>query len=312
MLEIVNPTSICHLVGDKCSSLDQQIAHVAQRQFGIITTDQLNILGLGRNGVSRRSLRGRLVRIHRGVYVVGAGPLTRNQRCLAGTLAVGDDAGLSHLTAAIVQGFWKRSQLTEIHVTCGRRVSVPGVQVHQSKHWNPASDRAVSDGLPCTSVELMALDLTQELTRYQITNVVKEAAFWGRFSSTIFRREVERLSGRAGVNVARQAVASYEAGCAGTRSALEDRMVKLVQISGVSMPDEAGVPVGPHEVDLIWRDQQLIVEVDGPGHRQPNSRKKDPARDADLRRMGFQVVRFTNLQIDYHPEWVVEQLEQLI
>jgi len=158
----------------------------------------------------------------------------------------------------------------------------------------------------------MALDLTQELTRYQITNVVKEAAFWGRFSSTIFRREVERLSGRAGVNVARQAVASYEAGCAGTRSALEDRMVKLVQISGVSMPDEAGVPVGPHEVDLIWRDQQLIVEVDGPGHRQPNSRKKDPARDADLRRMGFQVVRFTNLQIDYHPEWVVEQLEQLI
>jgi very-short-patch-repair endonuclease len=158
----------------------------------------------------------------------------------------------------------------------------------------------------------MVVDLSGRLNRFQLTNVVKEAAFWDQFSTTAFERESNRLAGRAGLSTARRAVESYLAGCAGTRSALEDRMIRLVELGSFRLPDEAGVPIGPHEVDLVWFDLSVIVEVDGPGHNKPNSRKKDPARDADLQRSGFTVVRFTKSEIDFEPMRILGKLDKLL
>jgi very-short-patch-repair endonuclease len=73
------------------------------------------------------------------------------------------------------------------------------------------------------------------------------------------------------------------------------------------------VLVGPHEVDFLWPDRRLIVETDGyEGHRGRQAFEDDRAKDAELRVMGFTVVRFTYRQVSERWEWVEESIRALL
>ncbi len=43
------------------------------------------------------------------------------------------------------------------------------------------------------------------------------------------------------------------------------------------------------EVDFAYDD--LVIEIDGPGHDRPRTRREDAARDARLREAGYEVIR---------------------
>lgn len=280
--------------------------------YGSTTTSQLLKLGYTARQIQSSCNRGLLTRLHRGVYAVGRSGGSFAQRCFAAALAVGADAAVSHMAAASLQGFWKRSPVNTVSITCGHRSVVPGIDVHERGDWIPCADIIRRGGMPFTTAAALTIDLGAVLSPFQLTNVVKEAAFQGAFDPVAFEREAERFRGRTGISVARRAVASYISGNAGTRSALEDRLIRLIETLRLPLPDAAGVPIGPHEVDLLWSERRLIIEVDGPGHRQPNSRRKDPARDADLSEAGFKVVRFTNYRIDGDPFTVAHDLARLL
>jgi very-short-patch-repair endonuclease len=47
------------------------------------------------------------------------------------------------------------------------------------------------------------------------------------------------------------------------------------------------------EVDFLWPDSKLIVEVDGPGHQRPRTQREDAARDERLAAAGYRVKRVT-------------------
>src|SRR5688572_22272834 len=79
---------------------DQAVARLATRQHGVVTTAQLEALGIDRWATAKRARAGRLHRIHRGVYSVGHSRLTFRGRCLAAVLACGDGAAVSHRSAA--------------------------------------------------------------------------------------------------------------------------------------------------------------------------------------------------------------------
>jgi very-short-patch-repair endonuclease len=58
------------------------------------------------------------------------------------------------------------------------------------------------------------------------------------------------------------------------------------------------VRVGPFLVDFLWRSRRWVVEVDGFGaHGTRSAFETDRARDARLKLMGYDVVRFTWRQI---------------
>jgi hypothetical protein len=134
----------------------------------------------------------------------------------------------------------------------------------------------VVNHIPLVSVERMIIDLASDFTRFQLTNVLKEAAFRRVLDIPRINLELNRFGFVRSVDVVRQAINSYESGSAGTRSALEDRFIKRITVGKILLPDDAGVPIGAHEVDFVWAKHHLIVEVDGPGHLRPNSRKRDP------------------------------------
>ncbi|HEV7364051.1 MAG TPA: type IV toxin-antitoxin system AbiEi family antitoxin domain-containing protein, partial [Solirubrobacteraceae bacterium] len=80
------------------------MAALAQRQHGVVSMAQLRALGLERGGIEWRLHRGRLHRVHRGVYAVGHRRVAFRGQLWAAVLACGgiDAAALSHRTAAAV------------------------------------------------------------------------------------------------------------------------------------------------------------------------------------------------------------------
>ena len=59
------------------------VAQLAGGQWGVVDDAALGGLGIGRSAVHRAVVSRRLRRVHSGVYVVGAGPLSREARRLA-------------------------------------------------------------------------------------------------------------------------------------------------------------------------------------------------------------------------------------
>src|SRR5213080_2878946 len=85
-------------------SLQSMVWTLARRQHGVVARRQLLELGFSRQAIDHRIRRGRLHRVHNGVYAVGRPELTRHGRWMAAVLACGDGAALSHRSAAELWG----------------------------------------------------------------------------------------------------------------------------------------------------------------------------------------------------------------
>jgi very-short-patch-repair endonuclease len=87
-----------------------------------------------------------------------------------------------------------------------------------------------------------------------------------------------------------------------TRSDLETAFLDLYRDHRIP-PPEVNVKLGRWEVDFLWREQRLVVEVDTfLYHRGSVAFEDDHARDLDLRAAGFVVLRFTDTQLEDEPD----------
>jgi very-short-patch-repair endonuclease len=83
----------------------------------------------------------------------------------------------------------------------------------------------------------------------------------------------------------------------GTRSELEADFLTLCRRYRLPKP-EVNVRIGPYVVDFLWPDHHLVVEVDAYStHGSRSVFESDRARDVQLRLWGYEVFRFTRLQI---------------
>ena len=82
-------------------------------------------------------------------------------------------------------------------------------------------------------------------------------------------------------------------------------MVEVIRKAGLPAPDY-NVRVGGYEVDLLWRENGLVVEIDGyADHSGRAAFERDRARDAHLMTAGLRVLRITWRQLADEPERVV-------
>ncbi|MCR5241944.1 MAG: endonuclease domain-containing protein [Prevotella sp.] len=68
--------------------------------------------------------------------------------------------------------------------------------------------------------------------------------------------------------------------------------------------------IGDYIVDFVSRQDGLVVEVDGAYHSEPLQKKDDIQREQVLEQMGYHVIRFTNEEVLYNTEWVIEQIDK--
>ena len=93
-----------------------------------------------------------------------------------------------------------------------------------------------------------------------------------------------------------------------TRSDLERLFVKLCRRHHLPEP-EFNVKIGPHTVDVVWRKERLVVEIDSWAyHRSRASSEADRARDRDLTLRGFRVLRYVDREISGRPDAVAASL----
>ena len=72
----------------------------------------------------------------------------------------------------------------------------------------------------------------------------------------------------------------------------EDAFLRFVRRHGLPLP-EVNQRVAGHEVDMLWRRERLIVELDGRAYHDDHAFERDRDRDADLQAAGHRVVRVT-------------------
>jgi very-short-patch-repair endonuclease len=234
---------------------------------------------------------------------------------MAAVLAAGDGAALSHLSAAVLWQIWRRRPPPLIDVvTLWRRDDRAGVRFHRCRRLDPR-DTTVYRGIPVSTVPRILVDLTDVLTVHQLASVIHEAAFRKRFNERATKATMERANGRRNLHVLEAALAEHMVGSAGTRSDLEDEFLALVARAGLPSPlvnVQVQAAERTIEVDFHWPDHRLCVEVDGPGHRRPRTRRDDRARDRWLREAGHEVIRLSDDEVQRHPARTIATLDAAV
>ena len=289
---------------------DRRVAALAGQRHGVVTAKQLAEIGLGRHAIAHRVAKGWLRRRHRGVYLVG--PLeTPFSDAMAAVLAYGEGALLSHAAAAVL---WDLGPppVRELHVTvAGRDVrSRDRIRAHSVAHLHPA-DSTRHHGIPTTEPARTLLDLAATASPRELDRAVNEARILHRVSDHSLDEQFDRYPAHRGTRALRQAIHTEPKL---TRSEAEQRLLELIRAARLPEP-ETNVRVGPHEVDFFWRQQSLVVEVDGYAfHSSRTAFKRDRRRDAELASVGVRVrvVRVTWRQIAGEREAVAAMLARAL
>ena len=294
--------------------LDVRIAELAGGQHGVLSRRQLEDLGLGLDGIERRVSRGRLHRLHSGVYTVGHHVVPKGGRWLAAVLASGTDAILSHQAAAALWGM--RSYVTgAIDVTTPRKWrSAEGIRRHCSHLRSDEVTRL--DGIPITGVSRTILDLAGSSSAHTVESALREAEYLRLFDSLSLPVLLDRYPGRRGVRAIRLVLARHAEAPGRTRSGLEERFLLFLDRHRLSRPRLnvwIEVEGERYQVDCFWREQNVIVELDGwQGHGTSRAFRQDRARDRRLRVAGYGVTRITWSQLDDEAEVIASDLRELL
>lgn len=71
-------------------------------------------------------------------------------------------------------------------------------------------------------------------------------------------------------------------------------------------------PIGPFIVDFVCLEGWLVVEVDGSVHAEEEQTEKDQSRSEILAELGYQVIRFTNDEVESDMECVLASLRDAL
>ncbi len=239
--------------------------------------------------IARRVRGQRLHRLHRGVYAVGHRAPSVERSWMAAVLALGDEAALSHRSAARLWGILPAAGQNGARIDVslpsqsGRKTR-PGIRVHRCTSLTPAMVTWQRD-IPVTNPARTIADLRRVTSPAELRRAIRQA-------------EVAGL--RTGLEPRRKK----------TRSELEDIFLALCDQHDIPCP-EVNVIVGKREVDFLWRELRVAVETDSYGfHRGQHAFEDDHDRDLALRTLDYDVVRITYRQLTTKPAYCMAIVEK--
>jgi very-short-patch-repair endonuclease len=269
---------------------DHVIAALAGKQAGRVSREQLLGQGIGAKAIDHRLRQGRLHVEHRGVFAVGHAVSSVEGRWWAALLACGEDAVLSHMTAAVA---WALAIAGDgpVEVTAPHsRQQLHGVRRHSSRSLGE-HDRTELRGMPITTPERTVLDLASRLPDRRLERLLDRGEQLRLLDLRDLRRSLTEHSRRAGTPRLRRVLERFAPTV--TRSELEERFLELCAEQGLPRPQMNAVVAG-FEVDAYWPRAKLVAELDGYAfHRSPDAFERDRARDVALTLAGLRVIRLT-------------------
>jgi very-short-patch-repair endonuclease len=286
------------------------ITTMASRQHGVVTRRQLLRAGVSPDAVDRRAKAGRLQRVHQGVYLVGPIAPPHAQE-MAAVLAY-ENAMLSHWSAARCWRILLAHEQNAVHVLLVGRLPVrrPGICAH-AVHTLATDEVTTHEGIPITTPARTIYDLAARSDHRELERALAEAFALRLTDSDDIVTLVTRYPGRRG---ARRLQDLLERGSRPvlTRSKAEERFLALARNAQLQDP-EVNVTLEGYEVDFLWRQDRLVVEIDGRAfHSSDRTFESDRRRDAVLLAAGLRVMRVTWRQMVTEPEALLVRLTRAL
>lgn len=327
-----NPTSPL-APSTRCPPLEQRIDAIAEKQHGVVTLQQLREAGLTRQMVWDRVRKGRFAPLHRGIYRVGPRLSDRTEE-MGAVLACGPRALISHRSAAAL---WEllpspRHAAHPVHLpvevsVCrsDRGVAAAGILAHRITTLGPG-DRTVREGIPVTTPSRTLLDLAALAARRpgrldrdplppvgqrDLERAIAKAEREGLATVADLRAHLT-ASPRWPGSVLLRRILDQEGGPAFTRSEAEARLLDMMRTAHLP-PPRTNAQVGRYELDFLWGEAGLAIEVDGYAFHASRDRfEGDRVRDADLAALGILVIRVTWRQILNEPAAVIGRIARAL
>lgn len=295
--------------------LDLAVAGLAERQYGVVSRAQLIGLGMSESAIKRRLRGGRLHVLHPAVYAVGHRALPREGRWLAAVLRGGEEAVLSHRSAAELWGILRGQPRERIDIaTPSSTRSTGSIRRHCLRL--AADEVTLRRRIPVTTLTRTICDMSTILSVEGMEAVVREAEYLHRLRPRQLEAHLERHPGQRGAATVATCLRRLGAGPRGrVRSRLEARFASLLSRSDLPQPElNALLDLGNRKVqaDCLWSEHRVIVELDGrKAHGTRVAFEGDRERDRRLQAAGWRVVHVTWRQLD-EPEPLIADLRRLL
>jgi very-short-patch-repair endonuclease len=291
------------------------LAEIAKGQHGIVARSQVEAVGLSAKTIDRWARKGRLHRIHPGVYAVGHEAITVRGRWMAAVLASGSGAVLSHRSATALWGVWG-SGAGETHVTVPRHTASRRLI---KRHFGalPVDEVTIHDGIPVTSAARAVLDLAADKGEPAAESALREMEYLRIYGPLSLPTLLARHPHHRGAAIVRGCVRRLQDDPGGRlRSPLEELFLPFLDAHRIPRPRlNHWLSVGEErfQVDCYWPEALLIGELDDfKSHGTHRAMGKDRRRDRRLLTASFRVVRITEAQLRTEPTELAADLRALI
>jgi very-short-patch-repair endonuclease len=303
-------------MSSKLASTDREraIVDLVRRQQGVLTHAQLTSLNVGRRTINRWLACGRLRSVHRDVYAFGPQPLTKRGKWLAAVLALGPRAFLSHRSAAALWGLAGDRPRVDVNAPRGRQVRpgrASGIKVHRCK-FEP-DEVTMRDRIPVSTVARTLFDFAEWSQPHELKSAWDEASRLKLLRvpevAMVYERGLGRRRARRQIRPFFQAEQRH---VEDTASPLEDRFAAFV-VAHRLPPPQTNVLVDGDEIDALWPEARLIVELDSwEFHAHRAAFEKDRDRDTDHLLAGYRTIRVTHRRLSEEPDRLAAQIRALL
>jgi hypothetical protein len=267
---------------------DPAIAALAAKQQGNVARWQLLALGMNDAAIGHRVASRRLYPVRRGVYAVGRRAVTALEHASGAVLACGPEAALGHGSAMTLWGYWRYWE-APFHVIAPRQLRPTGITTHRTQ-THDRRDFTRQHGIRVTKPARTVLDVASSLDDRQLKRVVNTALHSPWLTESHLLELLERRPHLPGAT----RIASLVGGAGNPeRSGWEDDFPAFCARFGLPQPVMGAIVLG-HEVDALFVEERVIVELDGwQFHQGKIAFEDDRERDAHMLAGGFVTVRLT-------------------
>jgi hypothetical protein len=175
----------------------------------------------------------------------------------------------------------------------------------------PDDEVTTHEGIPVTTVPRTLFDLAAVVHPRELERAINEAEVRRLWDELSLDRLVHRYPRHRGNRNLRTALLKRSEGASVTRSGLEEMFLRLIDAAGIPRP-EVNVLVEGFEVDAVWREARVVVELDGRDtHGTADAFERDRERDRVLQAAGWRPVRVTRRQMRDTPDEVIRDVRRL-
>jgi hypothetical protein len=293
------------------------MAALGRRQDAVFGVEQLRELGLSDRQLVRLVRQGRLVRRPRGVYADALTKISQRGQLLAGLLALGETAFLSHRTALALYGV-RLVNLKQIEVTvvADHTPRHDSLVVHRTRIVPDDHELRTVDGLRTASPSLALVETAGRETDQELDRLIAELARRRLLDLDQIDIAIARRAGLRGLKRLRAALGRYRTpagGPAENGSALERDFAAWLAHHPEVPPAERTVTLGPWELDFYWPAHRLVVETDGEQyHCTPQELERDRLKDVWLQRRDHRVIRVAEFRFEHDRPGILGDLEAMV